>query len=68
MGVSLAITTTLVVVTAFLNFYVAFLFSAAFFLNVAIYASMILSSFLASLIDLFANFNFAAFFLVFHTR
>ena len=47
---------------------VAFLFSAAFFLIATFFASMTSSSFLVSLIDLLIDFNFVAFFLVFHTR
>ena len=46
---------------------VAFLFSAAFFLIATFFASMTSSSFLASSIDLLIDFNFGAFFLVFHT-
>ena len=65
---SLAITATLAVITAFLNSDVAFLFSAAFFLLAAFFASISLSSFLASLINLFTDFNFVTFFFVFHTQ
>ena len=56
------------VVTAFLNSDVAFLFFAAFFLLAAFYASITLSSFFTSLIDLFTDFNFVTFFFVFHMR
>ena len=60
--VALAIATTLAVVAAFLNSDVAFLFSATFFLLAAFFASISLSSFFASSIDLFTDFNLVAFF------
>ena len=65
--VSLAIATALAVVTAFLNSDVAFLFFTGFFLLAAFFASISLSSFLASLIDSFTDSNFVAFIFVFYT-
>ena len=66
--VALTITTTLAIAAAFLNSDVAFLFATAFFLLAAFFASIASSSFFASLINLFTDFNFVAFFFVFHTR